>query len=523
MLTKETIKKDYVLLKQAAIRLANSEEKLEALDLIAVVAKIAYEYNFIASFDDEELDSVLDKISCSFFTENISYESCSNRIVFYDYFAFDNRGLTQQYLRGLISLDYEILYIIATEKAYFGRNDILNEIEGYQRGKLLLVSDSFNFQEKAEMILAAINDFKPSKAFIHSAPWDVVVSLVFTRLTSVLHRYFINLTDQAFWLGKNLIDTNFEYRNFGFQLSENCRKIDISKLQLLPYYPILPDKNQFLGLPNGTEGKVIGISGGSGYKFLGDNGRFYNWIKYLLNKHDNFCFILVGAGSGAHFFNKRIERDNLSERFILIEDRTDLYQLLQRCNLFIGSYPFSGGLMSQIAVMAGLPIVSYTKQEYLFNYLHEIFINDTSKVETFTDENKFLNFASKLIEDEQLRKSLSNLGSELIITQGQFELNLEKVLQGESTEFTKTASELPNIENTASAMSELFIEIENKYNPKYYHTLNHLLLNTKPDVINGNSKLSLDNYKRRQKIKRFFNFPIAQSKYYLKRIYKLFY
>lgn len=498
MLAIETIRQDYCSIKTAAIDLEKEGKISESLELVIAAARIGYEYNFLPSFSDEDLDHLLDKISKNYFPDQLSFESVDNRIVFYDYFAYNNRGLTQQYLASLMELNYEILYVCENDSTLISSNEIFKSVKNYRNAQLLVLSNKLSNKEKAGKILVAISNFKPQKAFLHLAPWDVVGSLVFTRVEGLVHRYFINLTDHAFWLGKNLIDTNIEFRNFGFQLSHICRKIPSHKLKLLPYYPIQADET-FLGMPIKTEGKIVGISGGSGYKFLGEQGTFYSLVKDLLEKHKDFCFLLVGAQIASSYFNEQIQRDGLQERFVLIEDRPDIFQLLKRSDIYFASYPFAGGLMIQLAVMAGLPVLSFTKAEYKFNYIEDLFVETNLAFKTHTNEKEFLEKASEIIVDKNIRTKFRNIGEKGIISKNEFTNNLSHVLNNEPTIYEKAIYKVEGIDSTSLQMSNLFIEIENKFSPKYYSLIGALIRKDLLEIIPFNSDTKSVIVRRRER------------------------
>lgn len=477
MLTLEEIKYDYNKIKQLAWYCVKYGDIEKALKLIVVASRIAYEYNFQEKFCDEELESIVANITQDIIPEASIINSYQNRIVFYDYFAIQNRGLTEQYISSLIELKYEILFVVENDRSYNTENEIFINLAKNPLCRLLVISDNLSYVEKAKKILSAIEAFKPSKAFLHIAPWDVTALLVFKKLESQIHRYFINLTDHAFWLGKNIIDTCIEFRNFGYQLSKVCREIKENNLDILPYYPILQQDDKFQGMPDIQDGMVIGVSGGNGYKFLGDNSRFYKWVSHLLNKHKNFCFILVGAKNAKPFFQPKIKQDFLEDRFIFLEDRSDIFQFLKRCDLYIGSYPFLGGLMSQLAVKANLPIICYTQPDWKFNYLEDLFIKDNPQIKTFLDEEEFLQTISNLINDSNLRNQNrpQNLNTpSCIISKDEFTLVLGKIIDKKTNDYKNKLIKNLDIKNTSTQIFQLFLEIENYYFPKYKNILSSL-------------------------------------------------
>ena len=113
--------------------------------------------------------------------------------------------------------------------------------------------------------------------------------MLFSQYKDVLHRYFINLTDHAWWLGKNCIDTNLEFRQFGLALSTEVRGIDKKKEALLPYYPVSQLNNETIDnlLPEGLEGKFVIVTGGTFYKYLDADYTLLKIVQRILRENDN--------------------------------------------------------------------------------------------------------------------------------------------------------------------------------------------------------------------------------------------
>ena len=111
IITKEIILKDYNKLKQLAENSLNKEKYNDAEFFIKRAATLMYNSNII--YKDDDLENMLKELSDKVLSECQKFCQFENskRIVFYDYFVWDNRGLTEQYLDALINLNYEILFI----------------------------------------------------------------------------------------------------------------------------------------------------------------------------------------------------------------------------------------------------------------------------------------------------------------------------------------------------------------------------------------------------------------------------
>lgn len=139
------------------------------------VCHFAYSYNFLDDFKDDEIDNFLNIIANNkeirgrISTNN---QFGSNKIVFYDYFSWENRGFTQQYLDVLFELNYEILYISHLEKSSSKSNKIIQDLEKYGNANILFVEE----QNTKEIIIKICNEvikFNPVSVLFQNAPWDV--------------------------------------------------------------------------------------------------------------------------------------------------------------------------------------------------------------------------------------------------------------------------------------------------------------------------------------------------------------
>ena len=250
------------------------------LKYIEIAADVAYSFNW--KYTDEDLENLLVAISDSIITEKSVFIPIQGRIVFYDVFALDNRGLTQQYLRALISWDVELLFIFEGNDLS-NSEQILSEIQSYSKAELFVVDKNLTKIEKIKCIYNKIIDFKPDKAFLHLYPSSVVAVSVFNALKEVT-RYQINLTDHAFWLGSKCIDYSLEFRDYGCTVSYEKRNLARNKLLIQPYYPIM-DCKPFIGFSSDIPENAIKIfTGGSYYKLYGKGGFFFKLLKIVKMK-----------------------------------------------------------------------------------------------------------------------------------------------------------------------------------------------------------------------------------------------
>jgi len=513
MLKKEHLQNDYECLVNSIKSCIKNKDFERALQLIDFASRIAYQYIFLSSFADVRLENYIKNISELNF-EPVSIVGLKNKVLFYDYFGYDNRGLTQQYLRGLMQLGKEIVYILEQPNNYYNSYDIYNELNAYPNATIYKLNKTTNLSKAKELIDIVINE-KPSKAFLHLAPWDVVACTAFNAMQGIT-RYQINLTDHAFWLGINITDVSLEFRSFGYNLSWQKRGIEKSKLRILPYYPIF-NTHPFGGLPDQTKDKKVVFSGGSVYKILGENLVFLNLVKEILAVDPDLIFVFAGSGN-VNAVNKFIKVNNLENRFILIGDRKDISSVLQNIDYYITTFPFTGALMSQIAAASETPIFFFSKPNYQCNNLSDVFYK-SKNLESFNSINDLVNRFKLIYKDESYLQSYGYALKKSMITPLEFTEGLNQILQGQNPyAFLQKDFDINEYQDVAC---NYLLESENQYNPQYYQSILNHFSNADISEINGGLRLRTNNYKNKHKIKRLLNNTIAQTKYYLKRIYKI--
>jgi hypothetical protein len=396
-LTKKKILKDYNKLKKIAIQSAILNKINKSIAFTKAAAKIAYQFNF--QYCDDELEENIYKIGQSIIKENnILFTGNPNKVVFYDSFSIDNRGLTQQYLRAIFSWNCEILYITSHNKI---GEQILSELNNYDKSQIIIMNDK-SFSENALKTLNSIILFEPGKVFLHFSPWDILGFVIWSQIKNV-ERFFINLTDHAFWLGKSCIDYSLEFRGYGQHISQFERNIPKEKLLYQPYYPILSAK-KFKGFPEKTKNKVIAFAGSAYYKIYGDNFKLLNMIKEVLFSNDNLVFLYAGSGNDIPI-KKFISKNKLENKFILLGNRDDISEVIRHIDIYVNTYPMIGGLMSQYAAIMNKPIIGYTNIElYSYNDTEDLLGIQQKGLLVKTTPSDFLSYFNDLINDQEKRK-----------------------------------------------------------------------------------------------------------------------
>lgn len=420
------VKKEYVLhtinkLKYG-LKLEIQKKDYEiALELISNCAYIIYQTNLY--YVDEDLEENLKKVSKDL---NLSISSdCNNDVVFfYDGFGLNNRGLAQIYLKALCQLK-KVVYI-TYEDCQSQIPDILNILKEYDGTVLFINRKGSKFISQIQQLSKFINQIEPNKFFFYSFPNDVVGTVILNAMENKITRYQVNLTDHAFWLGARCIDKCIEFRDYGASISARYRKIPKEKIDKLPFYPVIHKDKQFQGFPfKFDEKQKLIFSGGALYKTLGADNKYYEIVDHILSEYNDAIFWYAGSGDDTEL--KKILK-KYPERAFYTSERSDLFQVLQHCRVYLSTYPICGGLMYQYAACAGVVPVTLRYDEDADGYLLE---QDKLKVE-FNDVKELYSEIDRLLCDDLYFYERKKQMLCAVMTEDNFSKNLKMLLDGKN-------------------------------------------------------------------------------------------
>lgn len=399
----------------------------KALALISVCGNILYQWN--QYFTDGNLEEMLFKISKKIVKTQLKKEITEdNTVLFYDGFGYDTRGLVIVYVKALCKLGYHVVYL-APVSAKDNQPELHNVTYGdniewvYYKNTWL--------REKSSFLNNAINIYKPSKLFFYSTPYDVASLVVFRAYSEIIERYFINLTNDAFWLGTSACDYYIDFNKFGCAISFQYRNIAKEKILLLPFYPYVNMEMPFLGMPSELKDMKIIFSGGSIYKTLGDEkNSYYNVVDSILSKRSDTAFLYAGTECCRNL-------DTLIAKYpgraIYISERKDLYALLKHVTLYLDTYPISGGLMVQYAAIAGkVPLMLKREDD---SPLEELIPGQDNFGVTFSSANDLIEEALHLLDDKDYRYKKETLIQKSIVSESQFMDQLHTIILTHNSDY----------------------------------------------------------------------------------------
>jgi len=462
-LTQKDITIAYNKVKAMAKKDFENKKFSKCLNNIETAACIANNFNII--YSDYELESLLDDIGTSQISNNTSYiKSDDERFVFYDAFGWDYRGLTMQYIRALMSWGSEFLFIFENKDDKHAKA-IIEELNSYQKVVSYEVQSRKNEIEKATEIYDVIKKYAPHKILMHLAPWSVAAITAFYALRMYpIEFYNINLTDHAFWLGAGCIDYNIEFRDYGCTVSIQKRGLKEKQLLLQQYYPV-SKHSEFQGFPFEIKhDKTIILSGGGNYKICGGDGVYFDILERILSDNPSVIVIYAGGGNMFHLQNF-IDSKNYNDRIFLLGHRSDINEVIENCDIYLATYPFGGGLMSQYALLHGKPLLVYNSDDYKTNDIEGLLYNADVQI-TFFDLEQLIVHAKKLIDDLDYRKKIGSEYSKYLISQDVFSNNFKEKLENKQNDFPFKYININYIAHT-----NLYIEIENNYLPSFQSIL----------------------------------------------------
>lgn len=417
--THNNILRYYNLLVKKAIFYESKGLYKKSIDYVECASLLQYNYNSI--YSDFQLENVLDRISKKQYVLNKDNTS-SNVYLWYDTFSLDNRGLTQQYIDAINSIQGKFIYV--AEQKICPNGIAIYEQLNRSDNCLKIIELEGTREKKTQIFYQLLNEYKPEKVFLHLLPWTTIplIPLYAFPLISV---YQVNLTDHAFWLGAKRINYSLEFRNYGATVSVEKRGLKKEQLIMMPYYPWANSEN-FLGFPKETEGKKIIFSGGSIYKITGKNNFFFYLIKDMLVQNPDAVFLFAGEGND-EWLRNLIKKYKLENRFFLLGNRRDICEVFKHCDIYVGTYPFPGGLMSQYAAMYKKPLLIYSDNGD--RTIEDIVCTKKyAEFSIFTRE-KLLEEVRILLSDEEYRKKRGVFFNDLLLKQSDFRDNFFNVIK----------------------------------------------------------------------------------------------
>lgn len=393
-----------------------------AMDNISVISNILYHTN--QYLFDEQIENYVSEIAKKF-TFSPNKQQTKKKIFFYDGFGLDHRGLARIYIKSLVK-HYEIVY--CTLKQYKDRIPSLLTLLG-EKNRVYFIDEN-GYEKKIRDISNIIKKEIPSDIFIYVNPFDIAAITAFTAYKGAGKRYFINLTDHAFWVGNNSYDRLIEFRDYGGFLSVSERSVSADKTVKIPMYPDVKTDIDFEGYPfpfDESKQKLF-FSGGSLYKTIGKGGKYYEIVKRILTECPETVFWYAGEGDDSGL--KKL-KEFYPERAYHSFERKDLYSLLKKCTFYLSTYPICGNLMTQYAASAGVvPLTLKNGNDGSGTLIGQNELNFE-----FDDEETLIKEVKKLVYDENYRASRKTVFANSVVKEKDFDNALFNLIENDEKFF----------------------------------------------------------------------------------------
>lgn len=459
MITEEKLYSEFEEYKQLTIQ-AYKEGKLEncfeLMNLVCVLARQYYLVWTIPEFEDILLDISHKRIRG---TVSIPSVQDKRRIVFYDTHATDNYVLTQQYLAAVLLWDVEVLFLTTKDMNQANRSLIKKMLDSCKNAKIQQIPEKLDVLKTAQYIVETVSDFNPTECIVHTQSYDLSGIIAFGSLDNI-KKYYIETSDHIFWMGTKAFDYYIVFRSLGYNTCIQHRNISAEKILLQPYYPISYSK-EFQGFPVGNQESIKILSGARLEKVYGANDKYFELIEGILKQNPNVEFYYIGAGvygklAQTAYLEKQIKTRNYGSRFHVLGFRKDITELMKHMDIYMGTYPIGGGLMTQIAASQGLPIVQFVSDGLSGSVGEFIDCENRNQDFVFRNEQKFYDEVLRLVNDPVYRKTKAEKLKNSVLTESEFQKQLSELLT------TGRNIYHPDIyENDCSANRKNQIEVEN--------------------------------------------------------------
>lgn len=402
----------------------------DALKDIIAAAQWAYNFNFM--YSDSQVEDLLRKIGDDIVKPITITQGHPNRCVLIDSFLWDNRGLSQQYLRAMMYNDMEIMVVHTNRGGAIGK-DISRELKNYGKAIIVRFIENTSLLVQTEKIVKAITEFSPNHIFLHLTPWDVVALMSLHVITGA-KIYNINLTDHAYWMGVSFIDINLEFRPYGMTVSSEKRGLLAEQIVNLPYYPITKKVSVFDGFPYMPADSIKILTGGSLYKMMGKNDVFFRIMEKILNISPK-VYILVAGFNNNKQFDDKLQNIKGKDRILQIGVRKDIDAVFQHSDIYLSTYPMMGGLMSQYAAIHAKPIIAYHDKGDVMNMVEEVVNYYQQEFRSFTDLDAMGSYAKKIIDNPAFRQEQGKILQNGMMSEMLFNKEFSKIITNGSSSF----------------------------------------------------------------------------------------
>lgn len=408
------ILKNYGKMKQLAGYYISRNDWEHALQTIFVASGYMYTLNQMQY--DEELENMVILIANSILDEVsiLNYSYSDETVIYYDSFGSVDRGLTKIYLKALQDLGYKVKYIspIQNEK-------ILEITESLGVCEILCIEGN-TYQERMISLKEIVMKSEAKYAFLYMTPDDLVATAVFSLFKGGLLRLLINLTDHSFWVGRVACDIIINFREFGAKVCRDYRGVPDEQIAYIPFYPCVVE-NKYQGLEFSNNSNKLIFSGGALYKTESRDNQYYRLVEDILNNYPDTNFLYLGTGD-----TRKIKGlvKKFPGRACFSNERSDFYEIMKQCTMYLSTYPYNGGLMTQYALLAQKVPVTLVAP----GMERELSVQDEQSFWNFDSYDQCMKEIDRLLRNPDYRKEKEGQLKQFLIGHKEFSEELKHLL-----------------------------------------------------------------------------------------------
>ena len=430
------LKYTYDALKKEALEACNKGDYASVDCLLANISRLVCQYNWrYADFDLDEVIATISNHICQ--PAQCSVSPNINRVVFFDKFG-TTYVLAVQYITALAKAGYEVLYLLCDNNngSTAQQTPILEHLYPYRNITIVQIDNSKSRFEKVREIFRLTTEFAPAKLFVHTSSYTTF-NYVLPVIKNGCTKYYIDLGDHNFWFGAKHVDYVLPYRQFGATIDYEKRGFKQEQILLMPYYPCIV-KRKFAGFPICTNGKVVLFTGGDYYKTIDKDNTYWTLLRELIIRFPNLLILYATKNISSkeqERLNTFLAEKNYADRLVNIGFRADINEVFQHVDIFMGTCPMSGGLMTQYAAINHKPILQFYPDWLNTNNETEQVLDYNAQPSISTsDRSSFFTEAGKLINDEEYRKKRGDELYKAIIKPEEYDELLVRTITSNETQ-----------------------------------------------------------------------------------------